>query len=390
MKRVLFFTDTIYPGMMANKTAKYEMACALASLKEIDRVEFYYLVSSRSTKGKKDNLIHKRIFIPFYNDENGSRILKFYRKYFGNILVVIAFTYIFLKKKIYKNDIIYVRGEKCLLVVTLMSFLKKFSFMVEIHNFTFGKNIIRNIFYKFCMSRAGLLITVSKYTKKSWIKSGMCGDKIMVLPSGVSKVFFRNIRNPDNLKEKYYGDQKERVVLFSGQLHFWEGIEIFLQAAQVLPFVKFFVLGGYLKDIEKYTFYCRQKKIFNVYFLGNVKHKRVYQYLQTADVLVMCYVGLDNRLKYHISPLKLGEYMASKRPIVASNLPSIKQFVTSGEVTFFKAGNSKDLATKINKILTRPYLYNRRTENAYQKAIKFTWDKRARIMLNKYCSNIEC
>ncbi|KKS24991.1 MAG: Glycosyl transferase group 1 [Candidatus Jorgensenbacteria bacterium GW2011_GWF2_41_8] len=58
----------------------------------------------------------------------------------------------------------------------------------------------------------------------------------------------------------------------------------------------------------------------------------------------------------HTSPLKLFEYMASGRPIVASDLLSLREILTEQEAIFFKPDDPLDLALKIKEILVNQSL----------------------------------
>ena len=73
--------------------------------------------------------------------------------------------------------------------------------------------------------------------------------------------------------------------------------------------------------------------------------------------------------------------MASKRPIIASDLPSIKEIVSENEVLFFKADDERDLALKIEKLINDRELQTRLAENAYEKVKNYTWEKRARKII---------
>src|ERR1700683_1585425 len=99
-----------------------------------------------------------------------------------------------------------------------------------------------------------------------------------------------------------------------------------------------------------------------------------------ADVLV-----LPNSGKYSISvrdtsPLKLFTYMASGKPIVASDLPSIREVLTDETATFFKADDPEDLARAINHVCGSNADANVRALNARREVQRYTWDARARVI----------
>jgi glycosyltransferase involved in cell wall biosynthesis len=74
--------------------------------------------------------------------------------------------------------------------------------------------------------------------------------------------------------------------------------------------------------------------------------------------------------------------MASKRPIIASNLPSIREIVSEKEVLFFKSDDSKKLALNITKLLKDNKLQELLSKNAFEKVKSYTWEKRVKEIIN--------
>ena len=112
-------------------------------------------------------------------------------------------------------------------------------------------------------------------------------------------------------------------------------------------------------------------------------------YLLAADVLVLPHSARDLQTKCHSSPLKLFEYMASGRPIVASRIPSVSEILTDQEeAVLVEPDNPKALAEGIRKILYDPELTSTIAENARVKVQNFSWINRARSMLDFFSANI--
>ena len=77
-----------------------------------------------------------------------------------------------------------------------------------------------------------------------------------------------------------------------------------------------------------------------------------------------------------ISPLKLFDYMASNRPIVAARLPTITPFIEDGiGGLLFEPENSADLAEKIEFVLTRDC--SSLARHARSRVEDYTWQRRA-------------
>ena len=80
----------------------------------------------------------------------------------------------------------------------------------------------------------------------------------------------------------------------------------------------------------------------------------------------------------YTSPLKLFEYMASGRPIVASDLPSIREILTHERNALLIApGNPQALTAAIRRLIEDRALGERIARQALEDAREYTWDRRA-------------
>ena len=104
------------------------------------------------------------------------------------------------------------------------------------------------------------------------------------------------------------------------------------------------------------------------------------EFIEKADLLVLPNSAKD-KMSLFTSPIKLFEYMASKRPIVASSLPSIKEILIDNKnAILFEPDDHIDLAKKINLALSKDCKYI--VNNAYDDVKVYTWDIRAEAIAN--------
>jgi glycosyltransferase involved in cell wall biosynthesis len=75
--------------------------------------------------------------------------------------------------------------------------------------------------------------------------------------------------------------------------------------------------------------------------------------------------------------------MASRRPIVASDLPSLREVLRDGEnAILVEPDNPKALAEGIKKVLDDPDLARRISKQAYDEIGKYSWNERAKRIVN--------
>ena len=83
----------------------------------------------------------------------------------------------------------------------------------------------------------------------------------------------------------------------------------------------------------------------------------------------------------YASPLKLFEYMASGRPIIASDLPALREVLNDRNSLFFKPDNAADLARAVKMLKSSQMLGYHLSQQALADVKNYTWDKRAQRIL---------
>jgi len=136
-------------------------------------------------------------------------------------------------------------------------------------------------------------------------------------------------------------------------------------------------VGGSPWEVEKYNILAQNLGISDkIMLLGGCNQKTLAIYQKAADILLMTFPNTEH-YAYYMSPLKMFEYMASKRPIIASDLPSIRDVLQGDDCLFISPGSTQDLLNKINFVLNNPLNVRDIAELAYRRISNFTWTKRA-------------
>src|SRR3989344_7392481 len=258
-------------------------------------------------------------------------------------------------------DYIYLRDKE----LTPLVFFTKIPVIFEVH-------VIPNFLklYLPIFRRMHTLGPITNHSSSILIKAGVAESKICILPDAVDLKKF----NLDTPKEILRRESKlpldKKIILYAGQLFLWKGVETLLQATSYFPHDDYvaIIVGGSEDDIRK----AKRVPHKNVFFAGHRRSKEIPRWLQSADVLVIPNSGKYAISQYYPSPMKLFEYMASKVPIVSSNLPSLREVISEKEAVFFKSDDANDLAKAISRILENESLAHSLADAAYEKVKDYT------------------
>lgn len=232
-------------------------------------------------------------------------------------------------------------------------------------------------------------ITVADSVKDNMIAMGMPSEKIVKLPLSFNSSFL--IRYPEaasQWREKLLTNERTKLVVYSGGLYGFKGVDLLLDVAQQLPQIQFAFAGGKAEQLEHYRSLVTAKQLDNVIFLGYIQHEQLPSLLQAADILA--HPHLSGAASTFTSPLKFFEYLASGMPIVATTIPPLLEFQAHNIIAGWCETNSVDAYVKcleatLIKYPRKPYGYPEQLEFAKQ----FTWESRLEKILSYTTVNLE-
>jgi glycosyltransferase involved in cell wall biosynthesis len=172
----------------------------------------------------------------------------------------------------------------------------------------------------------------------------------------------------------------DRVVAYAGHLYAWKGVDVLIRATALLPDTRAIIVGGHEKesDIGRLRALAAELGVNGrVIFTGQVSPAEVASHLSRAAVLVLPNPASAISTRF-TSPLKLFEYMAAGRAIVASNLPAIREVLRDNEnALLVEPGSAEALAAGIRRLLDDPTLSSRLADAALSEVPQYTWERRA-------------
>lgn len=176
------------------------------------------------------------------------------------------------------------------------------------------------------------------------------------------------------------GPGRPPIVTYAGHLYPWKGVDLLVDALALLPEARGRIIGGHPAepDLARLRSLAVERGVADrVEFTGLVPPQDVARWLDAADVLV-----LPNRAgpvsAHYTSPLKLFEYLAAGRPIVASSLPALAEVLDDGaNALLVRPDDAAALAAAVRRVTADRALAVRLARRAFDDARRFSWDSRA-------------
>jgi glycosyltransferase involved in cell wall biosynthesis len=288
---------------------------------------------------------------------------------------------VYLLARAKKTDIVYSNESLAL-------FISSFIFpntLYEVHDFPEKKFWYYNKLFK----RLKWILVTNIWKEKELIKRfGIDKKRMCCEPNGVNIDEFTLSLSQRQAREKIGVPVDKHIVVYTGHLYSWKGADILADAAPYLPedFTIYFV-GGTETDIAKFK--KKYSNSENVIFVGHRLHSEMPYWQCAADVLAVPNTAKEDISKYYTSPMKICEYMASNRPIVATRIPSITEILNESNALLVEPDDPQKLANAILKLINDTDLQGRLSSQAFCDVAVYTWDKRAKRILSFLKENAE-
>jgi glycosyltransferase involved in cell wall biosynthesis len=211
-------------------------------------------------------------------------------------------------------------------------------------------------------------------------------DKIIVNPNGVDA--WRFSPEGDNFRDKYKIAIGDIVIGYAGLFRPEHGIEVLIKAFKALDRKKYhglklIIIGSGKADYENKLKIIAEEDN-NIIFTGKVPFNIMPQYLRTCDIMVSPQISLNGKV-FHQSPIKLYEYMAAERAIVASNVGQIRDVIKDGfNGLLFESGNVESLRDSLEQLLLNGRLRKILAQNARKEAVElYSWKNNVNRILER-------
>jgi glycosyltransferase involved in cell wall biosynthesis len=212
-------------------------------------------------------------------------------------------------------------------------------------------------------SLATRVVVVSTPLARILEASGVRPEKIEVMTNGVRLEHFVPRPPSQELRSSLGIGRGERVIGFVGWFRRWHGIEMLLDAYRFSGLahekVRLLLIGDGQAMAELRQYVRDTRLTDDVIFTGPVPHSRIPQYLDLIDIAV------QPAANEYCCPMKILEYMALAKPIVAPRQENIQEILREGaEARFFTPQDTQSLAEALRSVASDPQAARRMGERA--------------------------
>ena len=240
--------------------------------------------------------------------------------------------------------------------------------ILELHHEITG---LTRIIYYF-LKNLGLLNNLKYiFLHKNLLRSfSVSNNKFLILDDAV---------NLDDYK-KYKNKKYSNTAVYVGSFFKGKGTEFIAKLARTNPKIKFHLYG---KADKKY-------KIQNLKLKGFKRYRDIPGILSKYNLALMPYSNKvfgksAIELQNYMSPLKMFDYMASRKIILANNLKIYNHILRNDfNCKLLKVNDVKDWTKTINNIFKDIKKYKYLSRNAYRTVQKYTWNSRTKKILKKF------
>jgi glycosyltransferase involved in cell wall biosynthesis len=255
------------------------------------------------------------------------------------------------------------------------------------HPLAGAQRVVAAALRRLCCRKADRIIAVSRLLKEIIVRDwAVPPGKVVVMPNAADVKALRWKTPPQQAKSRL-GLGDAFVVGYLGSLHVWYSIDTLLEAFPTvlarMPAARLLIVGD---GQARGALEARVNELGiqqSVMFTGAVPHASVPAYLAALDVAIAPYRDLPTG--FFGSPIKLFEYMAAGRAIVASSVGQIPEVVRHEHSALLVAPEDPaQMSEAIIRLATDERLRGRLGEAAKDESSKYSWDQYADRLVGLY------
>ena len=357
--KIYYIAEIVLPSKSAYTLHVLKMCEAFSKLNhEVELIIFY-----------KDPLTSDSTIFEKYNISSKFKITNIYNKNLKSFNFLHRIELAVKAKKIIKNDSFIISRS---IISSLYLGFKKIPNILEIHtNFQSLTNFLFNL--------------RNFYIKKSLIKFVLIHNNL-IKTLKLENTSYEVLDDAVNLDEfERIKTNPERDCVYVGRLTKGMGFEMIKNIAQIMPNLKFDVYGN-KNDLSKNSIKTLPK---NLYLFDYVDYKDIPRIIKNHRIVLMPYeekvlaFAKDLEIQNNMSPMKMFDYLASGRIILATDLKVYSHILKNDYNSFLLP--SKDAKIWKNKIeninLDYENIKKNIEKNSLETVKKYSWLNRAKKII---------
>jgi glycosyltransferase involved in cell wall biosynthesis len=227
--------------------------------------------------------------------------------------------------------------------------------------------------YFFCRVRG--IIANSGGTRDALVRDfNVLRERTLIAPNGIDLAHFGSLPDQTTARKRLLLPKEAKIALYIGRFYDWKGLDIMAEAAKQAPDIGWYLVGGDDDAFRSATGVSNVPP--NLHCLGSKQFGEIPLWLSVADVLLVLGTKRNEYSWTQTSPMKLFEYMAAKRPIVASGTPANREIVSEKEAFLYEPDNTESLVAAVRGVVKEDRISGGRVENALRKVATLTWQRR--------------
>ncbi|MGP9784387.1 glycosyltransferase WbuB [Arthrobacter sp. MYb211] len=201
---------------------------------------------------------------------------------------------------------------------------------------------------------ADAVITLGSTMRDELIAAGVDPQRILICPNAVGEEFIENVPDKSTSRQKLGLADDWQLIGTVSSLVGYEGLDLLVRAFAELssnhPKLRLVIVGDGTERTSLINLADELGIKDRAVFPGRVEKSKARLYHRALDVFVVPRRDLD--VTRAVTPLKPVEAMAFEVPVVATDLPALREIVDDGvDGLLFEAGDQFDLADKIRVLL---------------------------------------
>lgn len=280
--------------------------------------------------------------------------------------------------------ILYTRDYPTAFILTLLGQHP----VIEVHDY---RPITPKRRMGFIFQRARYIVTNSEGTRMAIERHYRINPAgIVAAPNGVDVDFFQRGPTVAHARTLMGFSAVGPVIGYVGRLETM-GLEkgvalllnVFARLQPLVPNAHLAIIGGPDNLVRQYQDQAAKLGIPNhaVTFTGQVPPTRIPTALRAIDIAVIPFPA-TKQLATTASPIKVFEFMAAGKTILASDLPSLRQYLNTDNAAFFAPSDEDDMLTQLTLLLTHPSRAAELGVTAFRDAAQYAWKSRAERILH--------